>query len=147
MALRLYVQYCHIEDLDSFEPDVAAALRESKNGYLFKDGVKYRLNKQGFVDKIDAFLCAHPEPENPNISEPQKEKHKAKLIPPRKNQQLLSQLPIAEKEGRSTDALLRKMSVGSRAQEILYNKTPIEDSSIRLYTRKHASTLGEKVET
>jgi len=80
MALRLYVQYCHIEELDSFEPEVAAALRKSENHYLFKDGIKYRLNPQGYVDRVDAFLCAHPEPDNPSISEPQKEKHKAKLI-------------------------------------------------------------------
>jgi hypothetical protein len=58
MALRLYVQYCHIEELDSFEPEVAAALRKSPDRYLFKDGIKYRLNPQGYVDRIDAFLCA-----------------------------------------------------------------------------------------
>lgn len=120
MALRLYVQYCHIEDLDSFEPEVAAALRKSPNHYLFKNGVKYKLNLQGYVDRIDAFLCAHPEPENPSISEPNKEKHKAKFIPPRKNQLLFNFLPqTTEEKGRSTDVLRTKMSMGTKIKKTL----------------------------
>ena len=125
MALRLYVQYCHIEELDDFEPEVAKELRKEwgKSNYYFKDGIKYRINSGGYVDRIDAYLCAHPEPRNPSISEPQKEKHKAKLIPPKKNQLLLIPLPIKEKTGSvGTNRLRKKLSVGTRTQAILYNQ-------------------------
>ena len=78
MAKRLYVQYCRIDELEFWDQDLAKELKEKK--YVFKDGVKYKLTPKDYVEKIDAFLCAHPEPDNPSISEPHFEKHKAKLI-------------------------------------------------------------------
>jgi len=78
MAKRLYVQYCRIDELIEWEPELAKELQEKK--YVFKNGVKYKLTLKGYVERIDAFLCAHPEPNNPSISEPHFEKHKAKLI-------------------------------------------------------------------
>jgi len=78
MAKRLYVQYCRIDELEFWDQELAKELKEKK--YVFKDGVKYKLTPKDYVEKIDAFLCAHPEPDNPSISEPHFEKHKAKLI-------------------------------------------------------------------
>ena len=75
---RLYTEYCHIDDLETWDKELAAQLREKK--YVFKDGVKYVLNTVGYIHRIDAFLCAHPEPENPSITEPNKEKHKARIL-------------------------------------------------------------------
>jgi len=78
MAKRLYVQYCRIDELMTWNPDLAKELQQKK--YVFKDGVKYKLKPNGYIERIDAFLCAHPEPDNPSIAEPHCEKHKAKLI-------------------------------------------------------------------
>jgi hypothetical protein len=78
MAKRLYVQYCRIDELMDWEPELAKELQQKK--YVFKNGVKYKLTPKDYVERIDAFLCAHPEPENPSLSEPHFEKHKAKLI-------------------------------------------------------------------
>jgi hypothetical protein len=85
MAKRLYVQYCRIDEFELWYPKLAKELKNAPLGknesrYLFNNGVKYKLTKKGYVERIDAFLCAHPEPENPSISEPHFEKHKAKLI-------------------------------------------------------------------
>jgi len=75
---RLYTEYCHIDDLDPWNPELARQLRERK--YVCLDGVKHRLNSVGYVHRIDAFLYASPDPLNPSITEPNKEKHKARII-------------------------------------------------------------------
>lgn len=85
MAKRLYVQYCRIDELRDWYPDLAKELEAQPFGknnsrYLFKDGVKYKLTKKDYVERIDAVLCAHPEPDNSSVAEPNFEKHKARLI-------------------------------------------------------------------
>jgi len=84
---RLYLQHCYIDDLEPWDPDLAAELR--KNKFAVKDGVKYALNKKGYVHKIDAFLCANPDPKSHSMSEPSKEKHKARILGRERNQKLL----------------------------------------------------------
>jgi hypothetical protein len=81
----MYVQYCRIDELKDWDlklADELSAQPEDKKGnrYLCINNVKYRLKKNGYVERIDVFLCAHPEPGNPSIAEPHFEKHKAKLI-------------------------------------------------------------------
>ena len=79
MAKRMYVQFCRIDELETWEPELAEKLK--KEGYVFHQGVKYRLQKdRRYVERIDAFLCKHPEPDNSSIAEPNQEKHLAKLI-------------------------------------------------------------------
>ena len=75
---RLYEQYCRIDELETWEPELAKEIAEKK--YVFKDGIKYRINKDNMVLRIDAFLCANPDPNNRSIVEPNKEKHLVKLI-------------------------------------------------------------------
>jgi hypothetical protein len=70
--------------LEVWNAELARQLREKK--YVFLDGVKYYLNPKGYVHRIDAFLCAHPEPENHSLCEPTKEKHKARIIGREKGQ-------------------------------------------------------------
>jgi hypothetical protein len=76
MYRRLFTQYCRIDELQQWEPDLARQLRQDK--YVYKDGVKYKLNKRGIVERIDAFLCANPDPKSPSITEPRMEKFKAR---------------------------------------------------------------------
>ena len=92
MAKRMYVQFCRFDELETWEPELAKKLKEEK--YMFQDGVKYRLTPRGYVEKIDAFLCKHPNPENKSLSEPTQEKHLAKLI-----SQPLCQRKLLEMEG------------------------------------------------
>jgi hypothetical protein len=83
---RLYQQHCHINDLEIWNPELAADLKEKR--YVFKNGVKYKLNSKGtHVHRIDAFLCADPRPESPKITEPNTEKHKARVLGIRRNGQ------------------------------------------------------------
>jgi len=81
---RLYEQYCRLDELETWEPELAKELTESahvlKEKYVYKDGVKYRINEDDMVLRIDAFLCANPDPTNRSIVEPNKEKHKARVI-------------------------------------------------------------------
>lgn len=91
MAKRLYVDYCRIDELADWEPQLAKDLIEKK--YVFKDGVKYKLTVKGYVERIDAFLCAHPEPNNQSLSEPYFEKHKVKWIKQKPNQRRLLEEP------------------------------------------------------
>ena len=84
---RLYTEYCHIDDLEAWNKQLAAELREKR--YVLLDGVKYVLNAVGYVHRIDAFLCANPDPKNPSITEPNKEKHKARILGRKRGQKLL----------------------------------------------------------
>jgi len=87
---RLYEQYCRLDELYDWEPELAKLIEEK--GYIFQEGVKYKLNEDKMVLKIDAHLCAYPEPSNPSITEPSKEKHKARVFGPKPNQTRLSEL-------------------------------------------------------
>ncbi len=78
MAKRLYTQFCRLDELEPWEPELFEELK--KEGFAFHDGVKYRLTKRGYVERLDAFLCKHPEPWNRSLAEPDQEKHLAKLI-------------------------------------------------------------------
>ncbi len=78
MAKRMYVQFCRLDELETWEPELAKKLK--KDNYVFLDGVKYRLTPRGYVERIDAFLCKHPDARNKSLSEPTQEKHLAKLI-------------------------------------------------------------------
>jgi len=78
MAKRMYCQFCRIDELEEWEPELAKRLK--KEGYVFLDGVKYRLTPRGYVERLDAFLCKHPESTNKSLAEPDQEKHLAKLI-------------------------------------------------------------------
>lgn len=85
---RLYTEYCHIGELEAFEPDLANILKEKK--FVSINGIKYKLNKSGtHVHRIPAYLCAHPEPNDQRILEPDKETHKCKFIPWPPNQKKL----------------------------------------------------------
>lgn len=78
-AGRLYTDHCHISDLEEWEPELAAEIKAK--GYVCKNGVKYKLNRKGtHVHRIACDYCAYPEPSNPRIVEPEKEKHKARLL-------------------------------------------------------------------
>jgi hypothetical protein len=85
------VEYCQIEDLTPWNPELASQLKEK--GYVYQDGVKYVLNKSGYVHRIDAFLCANPDPKSSSITEPNKEKHKARFLPQRRGQKRLLEIP------------------------------------------------------
>lgn len=76
---RLYTEHCHINDLEQWEPELAAALKKKR--YVYLNGTKYRLNKNGnHVHRIEAKLCAYPEPTNERITEPNTEKSKARVL-------------------------------------------------------------------
>lgn len=87
MAKRMYTQFCRLDELECWEPELAKKLKEE--GFVFLDGVKYRLTKRGYVERLDAFLCKHPEKTNKSLAEPDQEKHLAKLIHQPLNQRLL----------------------------------------------------------
>lgn len=84
---RLYTEHCYIDDLDPWDADLAAELRKKK--FVVKDGVRYALNKKGYVHRIDIFLCANPDPHSHSMNEPVKEKHKARILGKQRNQKLL----------------------------------------------------------
>jgi hypothetical protein len=76
---RLYTRHCHIEDLKIWNKQLAEELILKR--YIYRDGVKYKLNKKGsHVHMIPARLCGDPRPESPSIIEPDKEKHKARIL-------------------------------------------------------------------
>lgn len=76
---RLYTQHAHIDDVEAEDPELAKVLRDKK--YVYRDGVKYRLNKSGtHVHRIAATLCQNPDPFNPSITEPNTEKSKARIL-------------------------------------------------------------------
>jgi len=76
---RLFAEHCHISDLEIWNPELAAALKEKR--YLCIKGVKYRLNKKGaYVHRIDAFLCKYPNENDPRITEPDTESGRAKAL-------------------------------------------------------------------
>ena len=78
MAKRMYTQFCRLDELETWEPELASLLK--KEGYAFIDDVKYHLTKRGYVERLDAFLCKHPESTNRSLAEPDQEKHLAKFI-------------------------------------------------------------------
>lgn len=86
------MQHCHIDDLETWDKKLCQQLKTEK--YVLLDGVKYVLNSVGYVHRIDAFLCAHPDPKNASITEPKKEKHKARFLPQKRGQtRLLEEKP------------------------------------------------------
>jgi len=87
MAKRLYTQFCRLDELEPWEPELFRRLKEE--GFVFQNGVKYRLTKRGYVERLDAFLCKHPEPTNKSVAEPDQEKHLARLIGQPLNQRKL----------------------------------------------------------
>ena len=75
----LYQQYCHFGDLEIYDPELAKMIKDK--GYVFRDNVKYKLYSGGaYVVRIDAKLCADPRPQISSVSEPNKEKHKARVM-------------------------------------------------------------------
>ena len=85
---RLYTDHCHISDLELWEPELARLLKEKR--YVCVAGVKYKLNRKGtHVHRIAAEMCAYPDPANPSITEPEQEKHKARVLGRRPLQQRL----------------------------------------------------------
>jgi len=76
---RLFSEYCHISDLEIWNPDLATILKEKK--YVCIKGVKYKLNKKGsHVHRIAAHLCKYPDPRDPRITEPNTEKSKVRVL-------------------------------------------------------------------
>jgi hypothetical protein len=89
-ARRLYQEHCHITDLELWNPKLADILKNQK--FVCINGVKYKLNPKGtYVHRIDAHLCAYPRENDPRITEPNKEKHKARVLPARANQRRLDE--------------------------------------------------------
>lgn len=94
---RLYTEHCHINDLEVWDPKLAAELKDKK--YVFRKGVKYKLNKAGnHVHRIEAKLCQDPNPLSDKITEPNTEKHKARVMGIRHNGQV--PLFVVQKESR-----------------------------------------------
>jgi hypothetical protein len=74
--------------LEIWEPELARIIKEK--GYICVHHVKYKLNRKGsHVHRIPAKLCANSSEANPSIIEPNKEKHKAKILGRRPNQSAL----------------------------------------------------------
>ena len=85
----LFTSYCHIEELETFDPLKAMAIKQSPKFY--SDGLyNYRLKKDGFVFRI---LKADAKESN-SMYEPPSEKHKVR---PDKNQVRLPVLCVSPK--------------------------------------------------
>ena len=93
---RLYTDHCHINDLEIWDPQLAELIKKKR--YVCIKGVKYKLNRKGtHIHRIAAELCAYPSPLNSSIREPEKEKHKARVLGRRKEQKKLLEEEITEK--------------------------------------------------
>ena len=90
---RLFTRYCHIEDLQIWNPELAEELKEKR--YVFRNGVKYKLNKKGsHVHMIPAKLCKDPRPESDKITEPDTEKSKSAILGKLKQQKTLQEVGV-----------------------------------------------------
>lgn len=85
---QLFTEHCHINDLEIWNPELAAALKEKR--YICINGTKYKLNKKGsHVHRIAARYCKYSSESNPSIQEPDTESGKARILGKKKGQTTL----------------------------------------------------------